>query len=156
MVNKDVLCTIAVTSPFAHRRNVKKRLFEILKQEKQQRKCRPLRLNLPFTVSLPTSPLQKRARLSTRFIHKKDQCVWCMKKEDKKHPNRPPSKPLRTEQSYWWQDFKRQVPFLKNTDIRRRITYLVDSPPDPLAADILYHKSCWKEQVLCNLNTVTG
>ena len=79
-----------------------------------------------------------------------------MKKEDKKHPNRPPSKLLRIEQSSWWQDFKRQVPFLKNTDMRRRITYLVDSAPDPLAADILYHKSCWKEHVLRNLNTVTG
>ena len=50
MVNKDVLCTIAVTSPCVHRRNVKKRLFEMLKQGKQQRKCRPLRLNLLFTL----------------------------------------------------------------------------------------------------------
>ena len=28
--------------------------------------------------SLPTSPLQKRTQLSTGFIHKKDQWVWCM------------------------------------------------------------------------------
>ena len=31
--------------------------------------------------SLSTSPLQKRTRLSTGFIHKKDQCIWHMKKE---------------------------------------------------------------------------
>ena len=57
--------------------------------------------------SLPTSPLQKRTWLSTGFIHKKDSCVWCMKKEGKKHPNRPSSKLLRIEQSSSrWQNFK--------------------------------------------------
>ena len=102
--------------------------------------------------SLPTSPLQKRTLLLTGFIHKKDQCVWCMKKEDKKHPNRPSHKLLRIEQSFRWQDFKRHVPFLKETDMRKRITYLVDSTADPSAADILYRKSCWTEHVLRNLN----
>ena len=36
--------------------------------------------------------------------------------------------------------------------MRRRITYLVDSTPDPFAADILYRKSCYTEHVHCNLN----
>ena len=72
---------------------------------------------------LPTSPLQKRTRLSTGFIHKNYQCAWCRKKEDKKHQNRPSSKLLTIEQCSKWQDFKRDVPFLKDTDMRRRITY---------------------------------
>ena len=42
--------------------------------------------------SLPISPLQKRTQLSTGFIHKKDKCVWCMKKEGKEHPNCPSRK----------------------------------------------------------------
>ena len=42
--------------------------------------------------SLPISPLQKRTQLSTGFIHKKDKCVWCMKKEAKEHPNCPSRK----------------------------------------------------------------
>ena len=62
--------------------------------------------------SLPTSPLQKRTRL---FIHKKNQCVRCIKKEDKKHPNRPSSKLFRIEQSSRWHDFKRHIPVLKDT-----------------------------------------
>ena len=90
----------------------------------------------------PTSPLQKKTRLSTGAIQKNDQCVWCMKKEDKKHPNRSSSKVLRIEQTSRWQDFKRHVPFLKDIEMRRRITTLVDSTPDPFAADIRYHKSC--------------
>ena len=75
-----------------------------------------------------------------------------MKKEEKKHPNCPSSKLLRIEQSSRWQDFKRHVPFLKGTDMERRITYLVDPTPDPFAADILYHKSRWTEYVLRNLS----
>ena len=102
--------------------------------------------------SLPTSLLQKRTRLSTGFIYKKDQCVWCMKKEDKKRLNRPSSKLLRIEQGFRWQDFKRHVQFLKDTDMRRRITYFVDSIPDPFAVDILYQKLRWTEHVLRNLN----
>ena len=104
------------------------------------------------TDSLPISPLQKRTWLSTGFIHKNDQWVWCIKKEDKKHPNSLFSKLLRTEESSRWQDFKRHAPFLKDTDMQRRISQLVDSTPDPFAADILYHKSCWIEHVLHNLN----
>ena len=50
VVNKDVLCTLAVTSPCVPQRNVRTRLFEMLKQEKQQRKYRDLRLNPPFTL----------------------------------------------------------------------------------------------------------
>ena len=65
-----------------------------------------------------------------------------MKEEDKKHPKRPSSKLLRTEQSSRWKDFKRHIHFLKDTDMRRRITYLIDSSQDPFAADILYHKLC--------------
>ena len=93
--------------------------------------------------SLRTSPLQKRIRLSAGLIHKKDQCLWCMKNEDKKHPDRPSSKLLRIEQSCRWQDFKRHVPFLKDANMRRRIIYLVVSTPDSFAAGILRHKSCW-------------
>ena len=40
----------------------------------------------------------------------------------------------------------------KDTHMRRRITYLVHSIRDPFAADVLYHKSCWTEHVLHNLN----
>ena len=29
---------------------------------------------------------------------------------------------------------------------------MVDSTPDPFAADIRYHKSCWTEHVLRNMN----
>ena len=38
--------------------------------------------------------------------------------------------------------------------MRRRITYLVDSTPDPFATDILCHKSCWTEHVLRKLNNL--
>ena len=75
-----------------------------------------------------------------------------MKKEDKKHPHRSSSKLLRIEQSSRWPDFKRHVPFLKDIEMRRRITTLVDSTPDPFAADIRYHKSCWTEHVHRNMN----
>ena len=72
--------------------------------------------------SLPTSPLKKHNYQQDSFT-KKDQCVGCMKKEDKKHPNRPFSKLLRIEQSSRWQDFKGHIPLLKDTNVRRWITY---------------------------------
>ena len=77
-----------------------------------------------------------------------------MKKKDKKHPNRPSCKLLRIEQSSRWQNFKRHVPFLKNTNMRRRITYLFDSLQDPFAADILYYKPrrTGSNTLFCNLN----
>ena len=75
--------------------------------------------------SLPTSPLQKGTRFSTGFTHIKDQCVWCMKKEDKKNPNCPCSKQLRIEQTARWQHFERNIPFLKGTNIRRICNYIL-------------------------------
>ena len=59
---------------------------------------------------------------------------------------------MRIEQSSRWQDFKRHVLFLKDTNMQRRITYLVDSTPDPFTTDILCHKSCWTEHILRKLN----
>ena len=73
--------------------------------------------------SRPTSPLKKKHNYQQDSFTKKDQCVGCMKKEDKKHPNRPSSKLLRIEQSSRWQDFKGHVPFLKDTNMRRWIIY---------------------------------
>ena len=73
--------------------------------------------------SLPTSPLKKKHNYQQDSFTKKDQCVGCMKKEDKKHPNRPSCKLLRIEQSSRWQDFKGHVPFLKDTNMRRGIIY---------------------------------
>ena len=70
--------------------------------------------------SLPTFPLPKITWLSTGFIRKKYQCVWCRKKEGKKHPKHPSSKLLRIEQSSRWQGFKRHVPFLKETSMQRK------------------------------------
>ena len=61
--------------------------------------------------SHPTTPLKKKTRLSTGIIHKKDQCVWGMKKEDKKHLNRSSNQLLRIEQTSRWKDFKRHIIF---------------------------------------------
>ena len=104
--------------------------------------------------SLTTSALQKRIRFSTGFIHKKKYCVWCMKIEDKKHRNCPSSKLLKIEQGSMRQDFKRHIPFIKETDIRRWYTYLIDSTHDPFAEDMLYHvgQMIGHEYVLHNLN----
>ena len=60
MVNKDALYTITVTSPCVHWRNVNKRLFEMLKQGKQQRKCQSLRLNHPLSQIYFRAPHYKK------------------------------------------------------------------------------------------------
>ena len=101
--------------------------------------------------SFTASPPQKRTRLSTGVIHLKDQCVWCMKKKDQKHPNRS-NKLVRIEKTSRWKEFKRHVPFLEDVEMRRRITCLIDSTTDPFAADILYHASCWTKYVLNTAN----
>ena len=71
-----------------------------------------------------------------------------------KHRNRPSSKLLKIEQGSMWQDFKRHIPFIKETDIRRWYTYLIDSTHDPFAEDMLYHvgQMIGHEYVLRNLN----
>ena len=104
----------------------------------------------------PFSPIKKKTRLSTGAIQENDRCVWCMKKEDKKHPGRSSSKLLRIQQTSRWQDFKRHIPFLKDIEMRRRITTLVDSTLDPFATGIRYHRSCWNEHIFNNKNDQLG
>ena len=104
----------------------------------------------PSTQILSPSP--KRTRFSTGVIHDKNHCVWCMKSDDNRHPNRSKDKLYRIEKLSRWKEFKRHVPFLENVEMRRRISCLIDSTPDPFAADILYHNLCWLKYALMRNN----
>ena len=146
MVNKDVLCTIAVTPPSVHRRNVNKQLFEMLKQEKQPRKCRHLRLNPPLTLIHSRPPHYKKEHdYQQDSFTKKINSYGAWKRRTR---NTQTIRPV----NCWGLNRAPGGRILKDTNIRRRITYLVESIPDPFAANILYHKSCWTGHVLLNLN----
>ena len=134
----------------------KQHLQKAITREKKKREAEQAseepEFDIPTPESVPLSPLKKKTRLSTGTVHNKDRCVWCMKAEDGKHPSRSSGTLLRIEQISRWITFKRHVPFLKDVEMRRRITILVDSTSDPFAEDIRYHHSCWTEYVLRNLD----
>ena len=53
-------------------------------------------LSLSFASNLP---ITRKNTVSNNIYSKTDQWVWCMEKEDKKHPNRPRNKLLGIQQS---------------------------------------------------------
>ena len=106
-------------------------------------------LNQENTCLDPPEP--KRTRLSTGIVQCKDVCIWCMKPADTRHKDRK-SKLYRIEKTSRWNTFKRHVHFLKDEDMKQRISCFIDSTTDPFACDILYHSSCWSTYALLKDN----
>ena len=83
-------------------------------------------------------------------LYDKLHCVWCGKPSDEKHPNRKYGKLLRITQKLAWRTFRRHPVFLEDEEKRDRMTRVVDSVfalSDPFAADLMYHHTCWRENV---------
>ena len=72
--------------------------------------------------------------------------VWCMQGEDAKHPNRSRNKLFRIGTHSAWRTFKRHTVFLEDSELRDRLTRLIESTSalsDPFANDVMYHQACW-------------
>jgi hypothetical protein len=82
-------------------------------------------------------------RLSTGIIHDKERCIWCRKQWDAKNSGRDSFRTL--GQLSTWYKFRASVLHLQDEEMRARLQILVDSTPDPLAAHICYHDSCFKK-----------
>eukprot|EP00794_Sanderia_malayensis_P017851 gene17851-19634_t len=85
------------------------------------------------------------SRSSTGYIHDKNLCIWCMKPEDKKNPGRDRWHLLQQMNS--WNTFKRHTMYLEDATMRECILAVIRCTPDPFAAEIRYHKSCWKKYI---------
>ena len=84
-------------------------------------------------------------------LHDKTKCVWCMKGDDLKHPNRAKSKLSRISTTSAWRSFKRHpVLIQEDKQLSTRLSRLVESTSalaDPFANDIMYHRSCWQKYI---------
>ena len=72
-------------------------------------------------------------RLSTGPINDSYFCIWCAKTFDGKHTTRDDCK---LSQVSTWYKLKTSVPYVKDDDLRVKLTVLVDSITDPLTAPI--------------------
>jgi len=88
---------------------------------------------------------QRLSRAASGVIHDKNCCVWCMKPEDEKHPTRDRWHIMQTMDA--WYAFKAHTVYLQDIRMRDRILTIIDAIPDPFAAEIRYHRSCWKKYV---------
>ena len=108
-------------------------------------------LDLPESTSPTKPPSPKRLRSSIGFLyHPKTACVWCMKGEDDRHPDRKTGKLQRIETTSGWRAFKRHTVLIEDKELRVRIERVAESTSqllDPFAADIVYHPSCWMRYV---------
>ena len=98
-------------------------------------------------------PSPKRLRSSMGGpLHDKTKCVWCMKGEDLKHPNRAKSKLSRISTNSAWRTFKRHpVLIQEDRQLSARLSRLVDSTSaltDPFANNIMYHRHCWQRYII--------
>ena len=97
-------------------------------------------------------PSKKRLRSSMEGpLYDKTKCVWCMKGEDVKHPDRVNSNLSRISTHSAWQRFKRQPLLIQeNSQLSDRLSRLIDSISalsDPFASNIHYHRSCWQKYI---------
>lgn len=80
----------------------------------------------------------------------KTKCVWCLKGEDTKHPNRAKGKLFRINTHSAWLSFKRHTVLIEDEELRDRLSRLVESTSalsDLFATDIMYHHNCWRKYV---------
>ena len=100
-------------------------------------------------VQQPPSPKRLRSSLGVLY-HPKTNCVWCMKGEDPRHPDRKTGQLSRIETSQGWRAFKRHTVLIEDAALRARIERVAESTSqltDPFAADIVYHPNCWLKYV---------
>ncbi len=93
-------------------------------------------------------PSTPRSSRRTGVLHKKNLCIWCMKPEDRKH-----SRTLSIIQQWnAWHSFKSHTVYLEDDEMRDRILKVIDATPDPFAAEVRYHRSCWNKYVKPHYN----
>ena len=97
-------------------------------------------ISVESSVTL-TSP-QRFSRSNTGILHSNELCVWCMKPDDKKHPERNQWYNISSKDA--WNAFKGHTIFLEKGEMRDRILKIIDSTTDPFATEIHYHETCWK------------
>ena len=78
-------------------------------------------------------------------MHNKDLCIWRIKPEDKKNPERDKWRLL--QQLNAWNTFKRHTLYFEDATIRERILAVVRCMLDAFAGEIRYHKCCWKKYI---------
>ena len=78
---------------------------------------------------------------SKGMLHNKDLCIWCMKPEDKAHPDRDNFFLLKQQKA--WQKFKAHTVYLEDMEMRDRILRIIYCTHDPFATEMKYHRSCW-------------
>ena len=83
-------------------------------------------------------------------LHDKTKCIWRLKGEDLRHPNRPKSKLFRINTNSAWQTFKCHAVLIEDRELRDRLTRLVESTSvlsDVFVMDIMYHHPCWLKYI---------
>ena len=80
-----------------------------------------------------------RSSRSKGLLHHKHMCIWCMKPDDSKHGNKLSS----IQQWKAFNTFKCHTLHLEDEEMRDRILKVIDSTPDPFAAETRYHRKCW-------------
>ena len=83
-------------------------------------------------------------------LHDKTKCVWCMKGDDKKHPDRKQCQLYRIQTLSAWHSFKRHTVLIADKQVRDRLSKLIESTSalsDPFANDISYHHACWMKHI---------
>lgn len=95
------------------------------------------------TVDTGSPSSTPRTSRSKGILHKKDLCISCMDPADIKH-----SRPSSTIQQWnAWHSFKSHTVYIEDGEMRDRILKVIDSTPDPFAAEVRYHRSCWNKYV---------
>ena len=86
-------------------------------------------------------PAPKRLRSNTGIVHDKDLCVWGMKPEDERNPERTGRWVLLSYTSAW-KVFRSHTVVLQDDAMRNRINCLIDSITDSFSTEIRYHHKC--------------
>ncbi len=92
-----------------------------------------------------TASSSRRLRHCSGPLHNKLLCIWCMKSDNPKHPQE--GKLCLLQQECAWRTFKSHTVYLEDDTMRDRILAVIDSTNDPFAAEIRYHRGCWKRYV---------
>ena len=74
-------------------------------------------------------------------IHDQHLCVWCMKPDNSKN-TRDPFRKMELDAA--WNRFKIHTVYIDDENLRDCLVALIDSTPNPFAAEIWYHESCFK------------
>ena len=124
--HKMCKCDICGERPLAQAISRKRKIEETIQKVEEEEKKENKNPTPP--------PTRKSTRQSVGTVNRKDLCIWCMKGNDMRHPDR--DKFYKICEDKFWIKFKASVMYVQDAELKLRLQRCIDATSDPFSTEI--------------------